>query len=315
MRWKKVFIIGNGFDLSLGWPTRYSDFAKSKYWPFNNKRYGLGAYLSSKSQIDKWLDIEQEMLNYAIPEAKEQLHFDLGHHNQSEVIESDKHDFERLTTSLTSYLTDVQKQGIDKESAAARVLNAISRNENFIDIYTFNYTDLRGITNSLGLYDIEKNYRYVHGSLENNDIIIGIDDHKEVINGYDFMYKTFNKNYQSSPIQYSLQEANEVVFFGFSFGEADYHYFQDFFRKQSLSSMSKEDKKTITIFTYDDKSRLDILRKLRASNPESSLDLLFSNNDFKIICTEENNQKNDNDLETFIERLKKDHENKYLVRY
>lgn len=27
----KVFIIGNGFDLDLGWKTRYSDFARSNY--------------------------------------------------------------------------------------------------------------------------------------------------------------------------------------------------------------------------------------------------------------------------------------------
>lgn len=30
---KNVLIIGNGFDLDLGLPTRYSDFAKSEYWP------------------------------------------------------------------------------------------------------------------------------------------------------------------------------------------------------------------------------------------------------------------------------------------
>ena len=32
MKKKKVFIIGNGFDLDLGWKTRYSDFAKSSFW-------------------------------------------------------------------------------------------------------------------------------------------------------------------------------------------------------------------------------------------------------------------------------------------
>ena len=31
MKKKKVFIIGNGFDLDLGWKTRYSDFAKSSF--------------------------------------------------------------------------------------------------------------------------------------------------------------------------------------------------------------------------------------------------------------------------------------------
>lgn len=303
MSWGKVFIIGNGFDLSLGWPTRYSDFAKSKYWPFNDKIGGLGAYLSSKFDLDKWLDIELEMLKYAMNEGDVQLYFNSEELIPSEFIKSDKNDYETLTTSLTNYLTDVQKQKIKENSAAARVLRAISVNGYFKEIYTFNYTNLGLIAKSLRISDIDKKYRYVHGSLENNDIIIGIDDHKKVMSGYDFMYKTFNKNYQSSPIQYSLQEANEVVFFGVSFGEADFHYFQDFFGKQSLPTMTKNDKKTITIFTFDDESRLDILRKLRAFIPEKSLDLLFSNNDFKIICTKEKNEKNENDLNTFVKRL------------
>ncbi len=31
MKKEKVFIIGNRFDLDLGWKTRYSDFAESSF--------------------------------------------------------------------------------------------------------------------------------------------------------------------------------------------------------------------------------------------------------------------------------------------
>ena len=34
---KKVFIIGNGFDLNLGWKTSYKDFISSEYWPLRDK--------------------------------------------------------------------------------------------------------------------------------------------------------------------------------------------------------------------------------------------------------------------------------------
>lgn len=29
----RLFVIGNGFDLNIGRNTRYSDFAKSEFWP------------------------------------------------------------------------------------------------------------------------------------------------------------------------------------------------------------------------------------------------------------------------------------------
>lgn len=34
---KKVLIIGNGFDLDLGWETGYRDFVSSNYWLLKGK--------------------------------------------------------------------------------------------------------------------------------------------------------------------------------------------------------------------------------------------------------------------------------------
>ena len=69
-----VFIVGNGFDLDLGLPTRYSDFAESNYWPkedvyrTNKGPYApqsLASYLNEKKNIETWFDLEHELLNYA----------------------------------------------------------------------------------------------------------------------------------------------------------------------------------------------------------------------------------------------------------
>lgn len=67
---KKVFIIGNGFDLSLGWLTRYSDYASNReFWPFaNEQNSGLAQHLYAKAKLEKWLDIEHELFLYASTE-------------------------------------------------------------------------------------------------------------------------------------------------------------------------------------------------------------------------------------------------------
>ena len=64
---KKVFIIGNGFDLDLGWKTRYSDFVESPYGKFikNYLHAGLADFLDRKSQMTKWFDLEMALREYA----------------------------------------------------------------------------------------------------------------------------------------------------------------------------------------------------------------------------------------------------------
>lgn len=36
--YNNILILGNGFDLDLGLPTKYSDFANSEYWPKVKKK-------------------------------------------------------------------------------------------------------------------------------------------------------------------------------------------------------------------------------------------------------------------------------------
>lgn len=294
---KKVFVIGNGFDISLGWNTRYSDFAKSgQFVSFAEGGQGLVGYLQTKLHTEKWLDIERELFLYVSGKS------DCGDAQQ---IKSDYYAFNKLKMALSEYLLAVQKDSrILQSSPAAKVLKGIIENGKFQDIYTFNYTNLQSVANKLNLGTIL--FHYVHGALEHKDIILGIDDHENINEQYDFMYKTFDKNYPSSPIQYSLQDADEVVFFGHSLGKTDYHYFQDFFRRQSLPTMNIKDRKKITIFTYDDNSRLEILRQLRKMNGMNgtySLSLLFSNNEFQVICTDGRDLKDDERMEAFLKHL------------
>lgn len=295
---KKVFIIGNGFDLDLGWDTRYSDFAKSTFWQFEGIFIGgLCEFLYNKSQIEKWFDLEMALLEYAST--------DNGHRIFSRndyALKQDRMQFDILTVNLMDYLAEEQEKPIHKESVAAKVFRAIISNGYFTSIYTFNYTNLYKIATQLGL-NPSFPFEYVHGSLKKRNAILGVEDKTDLQQGYSFLYKTFNSHYESHHIQYDLAEADEVVFFGHSLGKNDYHYFQQFFRRQSTEELTRNQSKRITIFTYDDDSRINLMEQLREMNDKNT-NLLYSMNDFQFICTKDGleNEK----LQNFLSHLKKD---------
>lgn len=281
----KVFIIGNGFDLDLGMNTRFSDFAKSEDWPFKTSTLDLAYYLRKRAKIEKWFDLETELLNYARAGG-------LNHAN------TDKHSFDELVVNLTKFISTEEKKQLITDSVAAQVLKAIINNGYFESIYSFNYTNLHEIARNIGVYK-EFKYEHVHGSLKDNTIILGFEEETDVKPGYEYMYKTFSPHYESHPIQYDLQEADEVVFFGHSLGHNDYHYFKVFFQSQCIPDMTREKGKRITIFTYDDKSRIEILKQLRQMN-EKRTNLLFNLNTMQIICTKDGGGKR---MVAFLERM------------
>lgn len=178
---------------------------------------------------------------------------------------------------------------INRDSVASQVLRAVIANGKFDVIYSFNYTDLHHIAKEIGITE-KFNYEHVHGCLKDNSIILGVEDESDLMDGYSFLYKTFSPHCESHHIQYDLLEADEVVFFDHSLGQNDYHYFRQFFRNQCDENMPREKGKKITIFTYDDCSRINILEQLRNIN-ERKTSLLFSLNDFQIICIKDEKVK------------------------
>ena len=109
----------------------------------------------------------------------------------------------------------------------------------------------------------------------------------------------------SHNIQYDLEEAKNIIFFGHSLGNTDYHYFEKFFQEQSNASLTRNGMKNITIFTYNDVARISILAQLREMNDKRT-DLLYNLNKLEILCTgEERDQTRIND---FLESLKMDQE-------
>lgn len=306
-----VFIIGNGFDLDLGLPTKYSDFAKSTFWPNasplptsnvsngNVLRVGSSAspillehYLEKKKKLDSWFDLENELLLYSRVENKR------NGKESSLFIKKNIDYYNRLQAALCNYILDVEDKITLKECFASKVLKSIIDNGYFDQIYSFNYTNLNKIAQLLNLYH-EINYIHLHGKVEDKSIILGVDD-SELRPGYEQFHKSSSRHYRSHDIYNALTNAQEIVIFGLSFGNIDYSYFDRFFRSLSDGdSILEEKKKNITIFTKDDNSRLEIIGKLREMG--IGIQRLYAQSHFQIICT--NDERDNASLDNFVKRM------------
>lgn len=133
------------------------------------------------------------------------------------------------------------------------------------EIISFNYTDINLFAKQIGAKE-EFDSSHVHGSLKTNDIILGFGD--ETVSRPDsvFMRKSFNVNYHPISVLERLADAEEITFFGLSFGDVDYAYFNDFFTSILHYDAGERNvtfgKKELTFFTYDETSRLNILENI-----------------------------------------------------
>lgn len=292
---KKLLITGNGFDIDLGLRTRYSDFAKSKIWEklmentYSFDQDLLGA-LNTAKEKEAWFDIEKTMNDYVRAIRPEYLTTDL--------VDKDKNCFTEITSALTKYLKKEQKsRTLESNHYAAQVLRLIADVGGF-EYYTFNYTSLGDIANSCGIKIDSSRITHVHGSLDNDSIILGVltDPANQIHEQYSFMYKDNSRFYMSNNMYEDFDKADDIIFFGHSINGMDFPYFKDFFIKQS--GMGGEYKsKHITIFTYDDDSNQQIRNSIR--NAQVDLTQLFRRNNISIIQTKQMYDDDRNELQKF----------------
>ena len=290
--------MGNGFDLDLGFKTKYSDFAKSKEWQEmyakhanESSHFSLLNYLNDKKDVDKWFDIEQSLLDYAHIKTK-----DVWMHD----VENDKHEYHIICECLSQYLKEHvnnSSQNIDK-TCAAQVLRCFQRDSELRKIYTFNYTPLSLIERVLcKLHPVP--FVHVHGSVEANNIILGIEtiEPGTILPKYDFLFKTSNPSYQHTLLQYDMNDADEVILFGHSMNMIDAVFFEDY-----LQGLTKpcEKNRHLTIITYDIASRQSILHNIRQMG--IPVPKLFSYAQLEFILTNNMDQEMQKRFKKLLER-------------
>lgn len=286
---KIVLVIGNGFDIDLGLKTKYKDFIDSKYFTdfieghiFDNignfvDDLNIFDYLSLKGRDkENWIDIEQELATLATSM------YAYNKNVRRKASNKEEETFKLLHKQLCSYLKSIDYRDINK-STSLKLLSVLCKCTH-VEILSFNYTDLHKLNQYLPC-KLNKPIDYVHGKIEDESIILGFEDDIEIDNSYTFMIKSFSPHYSSHNVRQKLLEANEVIFFGHSLGSTDYHYFQDLFKRQSNPDLADQ-KQIIRIFTGDEKSRRDILIRLREMNNKRS-DYIFDLCDFNLYRTKD----------------------------
>ena len=273
-----ALIIGNGFDLDLGLPSKYSDFADSpefhdlarrmhNMYYEEERKNSLVLQIQQASNNSNWFDIEEEIYKYV-----------LNHPYLDEnMIRHVRSEFDALKRALTNYLKRVSKELEHKanKQKLAYVLLMILQNSPLskINIY-FNYTNPELFMEMPTYHEIGKGFfTYVHGSLRYDDIVLGCDLKKgeEVNRQLSFMYK-YNMLNKANHVARHILEAKEIIFFGHSINEMDFCYFREFFKD---ASAAPKPIRHLSIITYDETSERNI--KDNIQNQGISVSDLYSN--------------------------------------
>lgn len=198
-------------------------------------------------------------------------------------VERDKKALQEIKYGLTKYLEGIQNGNIKEDSVAAAIVRTFAYNSvclNECSVYSFNYMTLHSIYNSNAIETFNDITMFVHGAVNDSNIIIGTKDF-QISPEYDFIQKSFDPQFNPPTLGVDLLLADDITIFGHSLGVNDSQYFKPFFEQQSQVTAKK---KRITIFTKDEKSEMQIKRSLQEMT-NWNLSALYSMNDFQIIKT------------------------------
>ncbi|SOS48941.1 AbiH family protein [Tenacibaculum dicentrarchi] len=246
-----VIIIGNGFDLSIGLKTSYSDFIKSiEFQELLKNENLLAKHLNGIHTLQNWIDIENELKIYSKKFASNNENFFL--------------DYKKLTHALGQYLNGISMPNFNLEMLAVKLIKAVERIPTLI--IDFNYTDTVSRISDFLNFDIYNkdsliHHTKIHGALSSNDIIFGIEDRADISPKHVFLKKSVNKNFNPIDFNKEILKSKNFVVFGHSLGETDHMYFEEYFRKSSTASNSRESQK-ITVYHYGEDSYYDLFSQI-----------------------------------------------------
>lgn len=291
----RVLILGNGFDIGLGLDSSYKSFAQSNLWPFKNTALyptgTLAAKLNENKELKKWFDLEELFYEYA---KISNDHSDnvLG---VSDICQFDKDCVKSLTQSLEKYLQKEQDSvQIDDECIPSRVLVNFLKGKGVTKIYTFNYTDIHALAEK---QNITSDFEcvHVHGSIKDHSCVLGVGDKRELNDDYFFLHKSAHPLFKSNKLIRDLINSEEIIIYGHSLGDNDFDYFKEFFQDSAQYENKYEGhERSITIFTADEESKLQIKKKIMQMS-ERNLISIYAHCNLRIICV-----KNKDEIEEYF---------------
>lgn len=121
------------------------------------------------------------------------------------------------------------------------------------NFFSFNYTPISSLT-------IPQQTQNIHGSLQNKNVILGIDGHDALDDLLEFTktYRLLSRTEEKEAIDFS-EEFDCIKFMGHSLSEADYSYFQAIF--DGIELYSSKTKLYFYYYVYDKSNRANIAQE------------------------------------------------------
>lgn len=261
--YKNILILGNGFDLNLGLETSYCHYLESTYFKDLLGTNILARYLSSHKIKSNWVDIEKELYLYSTSLFYKGENGLCPNPKDVKLISSLRQNYDEICYSLRKYLIEATNCPIDFNNKAAYniISNVFAEKNIYTYILTFNYSE---IIERLHQYYFSscKNYyiNHIHGKLSDDNIVFGIEDNAEVAKEHVFLYKSYNTVQNINGLISVFENAKNITFFGYSLGETDHSYFDDFFNAQTKPDC---DRKKFTFYYYGQKAYDDLIWQLK----------------------------------------------------
>jgi hypothetical protein len=236
MNTETVIIIGNGFDLDLGWDTSYKSFyEKHDGWKMHRRDEDDLFQYVIKQVPGNWFDFERTLHEYALHRAQNPFPKD-----NADKIDRDIQDYNTFKTQLMDFISESSKEPIKMDSHAYRLLEAYveakknKTSDKFfpIKLFSYNYTPLLNVIHQIDS-SVKVGYIPVHGMVEKRNIIFGFHDDLGIPKEYRPLQKSMDENYMSSDVVRESLQAKTIIFFGLSLGYIDGVYFKNLFEQIS----------------------------------------------------------------------------------
>ncbi|WP_368236096.1 AbiH family protein [Clostridium perfringens] len=295
-----TYLIGNGFDISVGLKTKYSDFYKYVINSNELKNDNNEILESIKNESDLWSDLELGLGNYTE-----------GIGNDIDKLEKFYDDKFQIDIILREYLK-TQQENIDWEKSKDNIqknfmesiysfysmFNTAQRNKikevinhyriGDYNIISFNYTNV--IEKCVQLSEETIKLVYLHGSLKNDNTILGVNDSEQIKNKFfkesSEMSIVMNKLKINEDIgEYTINKAENILekslivcVYGMSIGDTDKYWWE-----KIIENLVNNKTKMVIIFHYE--PNLDMRDRLKVSRAENNIKdqlLRYSSEDEKI---------------------------------
>ena len=301
MNTETVIIIGNGFDLDLGWDTSYKSFyEKHDGWKMHRRDEDDLFQYVIKQVSGNWFDFERTLHEYALHRAQNPFPKD-----NTDKIDRDIQDYNTFKTQLMDFISESSKEPIKMDSHAYRLLEAYveakknKTSDKFfpIKLFSYNYTPLLNVIRQIDS-SVKVGYIPVHGMVEKRNIIFGFHDDLGIPKEYRPLQKSMDENYMSSDVVRESLQAKTIIFFGLSLGYIDGVYFKNLLEQISNLANPQMINKHIVFITLNRQSGNYIKNNLLDAG--INLQLLYNSNRIDFIYTDNSQKEN---TETIFEGL------------